>query len=121
MQPNPIFLKTLIGVSLLSFLPAAIAHGQDADMTMEMGQPSRPIISSTTGSEVAEPLSYFQYTEHTGLMFAHILLMVVAWVFVLPIGTPHKVPLILEHLLTIQVLCYQSRDQNTPSPCNLCS
>jgi hypothetical protein len=86
MQRNLSSFLILTGAALLSFLPAAIAHGHDEDMSMDIGMPKRPTIPSNSSSDVSEPLSYFQYGKHTGLMFAHIFLMTLAWVFVLPIG-----------------------------------
>jgi len=92
---QPIFRNsvTFAGVVLLGLLPLAVAHGHDGDMAMDMnigkGEPSivRPTIPSEPSNLAnTEPLSYFQYGEHSGLMFAHILLMTIGWVFVLPIG-----------------------------------
>jgi len=84
----------LAGVVLLGLLPLAIAHGHDGDgdgemaMDMSMGEASvpRPTIHSNLTAEVPGPPSYFQYGEHSGLIVAHILLMTIGWVFVLPIG-----------------------------------
>lgn len=78
------------GVVLLGFISSVAAHGDDehGDMSMDLGgmSDSRPTIATATNGTMAEPASYFQLTEHTGLMFAHILLMTLGWVFVLPIG-----------------------------------
>jgi hypothetical protein len=80
----------LAGAVLLGFISSVVAHGHDENegMNMDMsGMPSsRPTIPTATDSAMAEPASYFQLTEHTGLMFAHILLMTIGWIFVLPIG-----------------------------------
>lgn len=53
---------------------------------MNMGESSitRPTI--TSGANVTLPETYFRYGEHSGLLAAHIFLMVVAWVFILPIS-----------------------------------
>jgi hypothetical protein len=32
------------------------------------------------------PPSYFSHPDHAGLMYGHISVMVIAWVFVLPVG-----------------------------------
>lgn len=77
------------GALLLGFISSAVAHGSEhKDMNMEMGgiPISKPTIATATNSTMAEPASYFQLEEHTGLMFAHILLMTTGWLFVLPIG-----------------------------------
>jgi hypothetical protein len=77
---------TLAVVVLLGFASAASAHGHDGDMNMEMGEPSRPTIATTSDAPDAGPQSYFQYGEHSGLLMAHILLMILGWMFILPIG-----------------------------------
>lgn len=41
-------------------------------------------MSSIATSSV--PDSYFTYSDYSGLMMAHIILMTVGWLFVLPIG-----------------------------------
>lgn len=48
-------------------------------------------VAATTPSKAiatggATELSYFRYQEHSHLMVAHIVLMTLAWVFVLPLG-----------------------------------
>lgn len=79
-------LVTLVGVILLSLVSAAVAHGEDEDMSMDMGM-GRPEITKPMDPTVTEvPNTYFNYGEHTGLLLAHILLMTIGWVFVLPIG-----------------------------------
>ncbi len=84
-SPSPKFV-TLAGAVLLGLASVAVAHGHDENMNMDMGEPSiaRPIISQA--ANVTAPESYFRYGEHSGLMMAHIFLMTIAWVFVLPIG-----------------------------------
>lgn len=83
---------TLAGVALLGLLPLAVAHGghdEDMDMDMNMNPPAVPAGSDSAG---ADPVTYFRYGGHSALMFAHILLMTVGWVFVLPVGEfPPKV------------------------------
>jgi len=83
--PSPKFV-TLAGVVLLGLASVAVAHGHDEDMSMDMGEPSiaRPTLISA--ANVTVPDSYFRYSEHSGLMMAHIFLMTIAWVFALPIG-----------------------------------
>jgi hypothetical protein len=82
---------TLAVVALLGFASITDAHGDDGDMNMEMGEPSRPTIATTSGALDAGPQSYFQYGEHSGLLVAHILLMILGWMFILPIGKCHPV------------------------------
>lgn len=71
---------------LLGLASVAEAHGHDEDISMDMGEPtmSRPTIAQASGS--SKPQTYFQFGEHSGLIMAHILLMAISWVFVLPIG-----------------------------------
>jgi hypothetical protein len=70
-------------VVLLGLASIAVAHGHDEDMGMNMAstEASRPTLST-----VASPETYFNYGEHSGLMMAHIVIMTVCWIFVLPIG-----------------------------------
>ncbi|KAF7876645.1 hypothetical protein EAF04_001730 [Stromatinia cepivora] len=77
---------------LLGLLPLIAAHGDDEpemDMGMQMSSVATTIATATdstvmNNTEVAES-SYFQYPEHGGLMVAHIILMTIGWVFVLPL------------------------------------
>jgi Domain of unknown function (DUF2427) len=86
MQPPSVRFVTFAGAALLGLASVAVAHSHDEDMNMDMGDPatSRPTI--TAAANVAAPSTYFRYGEHSGLMMAHIFLMTIAWVFVLPIG-----------------------------------
>lgn len=72
-----------------SFLMAlASAHGSDDShssmpsmtnmdgMTMEDQQPAN----------ITYPPTYFAHPEHSGLIYGHIALMIIAWVFFLPVG-----------------------------------
>ena len=89
MQRLPSYTVTSACILLLGLLPFAIAHGHghgDGDTAMEMGESSnsRPTIPPHAATD--GPQSYFQYGDRSGLMLAHIVLMTLAWVFVLPIG-----------------------------------
>ena len=89
MKPPSRISVTFAGLVLLGLISSVVAHDSKHDDTnMEMGgMPMlRPTIAAATNGTVVEPASYFQLKEHTGLMFAHILLMTIGWVFVLPIG-----------------------------------
>ncbi|MCJ1477044.1 hypothetical protein MMC13_005715 [Lambiella insularis] len=44
------------------------------------------LINSTTTPFVQAPTSYSTFRPHSGLMVAHIVLMIIAWVFILPVG-----------------------------------
>jgi hypothetical protein len=86
MQPPSVRFVTFAGAVLLGLASVAVAHGHDEDMNMDMGDPAiaRPTI--TSAANVVAPSTYFRYGEHSGLMMAHIVLMTIAWVFILPIG-----------------------------------
>lgn len=98
-------LKLLALAAIVAALPAVLAHGGghddggagmdmdmggDADMNMDMG--GAAAAAAAAASEALKPesdpsqLSYFAYTEHTTAIYAHIALMVVSWVVLLPIG-----------------------------------
>ncbi|KAL2364569.1 hypothetical protein RJZ56_002524 [Blastomyces dermatitidis] len=42
--------------------------------------------SSSPSSNSSSPMSYFAYQKHAGSIIAHVVLMVIAWFFILPIG-----------------------------------
>jgi len=83
--PSPKFVALPAAV-LLGLASVAVAHGHDEDMGMNMGEPSiaRPTINP--GANVTVPETYFRHGEHSGLLTAHIFLMSIAWIFILPIG-----------------------------------
>ncbi|KUJ14738.1 uncharacterized protein LY89DRAFT_735815 [Mollisia scopiformis] len=83
---SPTF-SALAAAVLLGLLSVVVAHGHDEDMNMDMGV-ARPTIVSTTAppTSVPVPVTYWNYGEHQGLLTAHIALMTVAWIFVLPIS-----------------------------------
>lgn len=85
--------STVAGAILLGLASIVVAHGHDEDSNMNMGTAAvpRPIISSATSSATTTSVpvrdTYWTYSEHKGLLTAHIVLMTLAWIFVLPIGT----------------------------------
>jgi hypothetical protein len=85
MQP-PSRIATLAGGLLLALASAAVAHDHDDDMEISSSMPDmlRPTLAAS--SDVPAPETYFNYGEHAGFMTAHILLMTISWVFILPIG-----------------------------------
>lgn len=42
--------------------------------------------SHDVASDAESPLTYFAHQEHIALLYSHIALMVLSWVFILPIG-----------------------------------
>jgi hypothetical protein len=90
MKPSSRVWGVLVGAVLLDLASVALAHGHDEDASMEMSsgmnvsEVARPHIFNST--EMGPP-SYFRHPEYSGLMVAHIVLMSIAWIFVLPLGT----------------------------------
>lgn len=64
--------------------PAVLAHGDDDDMSMADAMPMATN-QSLPGLEELLP-SYVHHPEHKGSLLMHIILMTMAWVFVLPLG-----------------------------------
>lgn len=88
MRRPSLALRSLAGAVLLSFLlPLAAANSNShnaarvADMDMSMPEPAAPV-----ADEITYDPNYMTHPEHRGLMYAHIGLMVLAWVFILPVG-----------------------------------
>ncbi|RFU24218.1 hypothetical protein B7463_g12117, partial [Scytalidium lignicola] len=71
---------TLVGVALLGLVPLVVAHGDEA---MDMSAP--PATAPAEASDGA-PSNYFRLEEHSGTMLAHIAIMTISWIFVLPVG-----------------------------------
>lgn len=75
---------------LLAALPLVTAHGDEHEhsgMAMNIGSAhinmtSTPIVATTS----AVPHNYFRYPGFAGWMYAHIVLMTIAWAVVLPVG-----------------------------------
>ena len=83
----------LTGFPLLGLLPLALVHGHDshADDSMGMGMSGGastiPTVSNfTLNSMKSLQPNYFSHAEFSGLMLAHIVVMIIAWFFILPIG-----------------------------------
>ncbi len=91
MKPASREWNALAGAMLLDLVSVALAHGHDENARMEMSNcmnisevacPHSSIFNST---ETGSP-SYFRHPEYSGLMLLHIVLMSIAWIFVLPLG-----------------------------------
>ena len=80
--------KSTAAAVLLHLSALAAAHGHDSNMDMGMtkGNTSAPAHSSFIADHVWNMPSYVGLGDHTGSMWAHIILMVAAWFFVLPLG-----------------------------------
>jgi hypothetical protein len=69
------------GLTVLSMLFGFVqAHG-DMDMDAAHGDNSTVMIQ-----ESDYPPTYFGLADHRGLVYGHVSLMILAWVFVLPVG-----------------------------------
>lgn len=64
-----------------------LAHG-DEGMNMDGDMDGAMEIGAQQPDEAAQeyPPNYFSHPEHRGILVAHIALMVLGWVFVLPLG-----------------------------------
>jgi Domain of unknown function (DUF2427) len=70
--------------------PKEDAHTHDDDMDMGMdGMTHEEHHHNATEERPISPeeMSYWLWPEHRGLLYTHILLMVISWGFLLPIGT----------------------------------
>ncbi|KAK5653554.1 hypothetical protein OQA88_8813 [Cercophora sp. LCS_1] len=70
------FFRALTSSAVLGLIPAVIAHGDD--MNMEKGEADMPL------PESEYPPTYFALPDHRAVIYGHIGLMVLAWVFMLP-------------------------------------
>lgn len=97
-MPSQRVLDTLAVVLLCQALPHAIAHGavpsNDVYTNMNMSRAhhrhddcamARPMVMKDV-EDFPDIPSYFLHPEHSGFMFAHIAVMTLAWVVVLPLG-----------------------------------
>jgi hypothetical protein len=75
-----------LAVAMLSLVPAALAHGGDENMGMEMSQNHGHGEPAPRPSEDSYPETYFSHPELQGILYAHVAAMVVGWVVVLPVG-----------------------------------
>lgn len=84
--------KATPGLLLLLFTLTASAHGDgghsaaDMDVDMTMMGVEQPLNATSSNSTLVAPVSYFRHTEYSYLILAHIVLMTIGWVFVLPMG-----------------------------------
>ena len=75
---------------LLLVASAVLVYAHEDSASTEVGaasctqSPNRTLSSNITVPRM--PQSYFTYSNHSGLILAHITFMTLGWVFVLPIG-----------------------------------
>lgn len=71
-------------VVLIASLPIVAGHDDDGmDMNMDV---SSPVDASNTTEFDDAPMNYFRYAHHGGWIYAHVALMILAWVFAMPIS-----------------------------------
>lgn len=94
MRASTSYLLRLLAVAVIAAaLPAVLAHGDDeGGMDMDMGDdmdmpPKGEPEPAPEGYE-----TYFAHQEHAAKMYAHIALMTVSWVLVLPVGKFTRLP-----------------------------
>lgn len=85
----------LAAALLLAALASALPHEdhESMDMSMDMKMDDSMGHNQTAAAPTTDPamMSYFAYGKHTGTILAHIILMVLAWCFVLPVGVMFSV------------------------------
>jgi hypothetical protein len=83
-------LATTIPVAavLLHLTTLAAAHGHDSSIDIDIARPNitGPAHSSFIADDVWNTASYVDLGERSASMLAHVILMILAWLFVLPIG-----------------------------------
>ncbi len=84
----------IITLALLGAIPLTLAHGHgdESGEGMDMGAATAVVMTSVLPSATAnasDPAtggSYFTYPSMGGMMLGHIVVMTIAWFFMLPIG-----------------------------------
>lgn len=93
-------LNLFTSLALIVLVPLVLAHGNDhekaagsgEEMSMDGGGDgggqghAHGHMSDEPKAESEYPPTYFALADHAGIMYAHIGLMVLAWVFLLPGG-----------------------------------
>lgn len=89
-------------------VPVVLAHGDDE--TMDMGD-GMAMPTQAPQPDLDLPPSYVAHPEHRAVLITHIALMVLAWVFVLPLGKLRDKP-----GFALQDSCVNSLHQPPCSP-----
>ncbi len=84
-----VFFRYVVAAALLQLASTVIAHGHDEKSSngmndMDMGA-AHPPAKAGEVDKYSLP-SYFGLEKHSNMMLAHIVLMVLAWFLILPIG-----------------------------------
>lgn len=78
------FLLLATAALLLEVSPLVAAHGDEHDVPMHDAPP-------TPSEDNGTPQSYWTLTEYATLMYWHIVLEILAWIVVLPVGMSRPV------------------------------
>lgn len=80
---RPLLRTLAVGLAASAVLAtSAMAHGDDDMDGMKMGEADKPL------PDDQYPPTYFALADHRAAIYSHIGLMVLAWVFILPVGKP---------------------------------
>ncbi|KAI0836814.1 hypothetical protein F5Y06DRAFT_95117 [Hypoxylon sp. FL0890] len=79
-------LKLLALVAVAGALPAVLAHGHDDEGAMDMDMDMDMSKEEPQPDPDSYPPTYFAHPEHVVEIYAHIALMVISWVIMLPIA-----------------------------------
>ncbi|KAF4983820.1 hypothetical protein FZEAL_857 [Fusarium zealandicum] len=74
---------------IVALLPVVLAHGgghDEAHDGMDMAMSHGDNATETPKDNSEYPGTYFSHPDHVGVIYAHIVLMVLSWVFVLPVA-----------------------------------
>lgn len=85
--PRAALVASFFLVSVANALPHDDDDSMEMEVTMELDLGSGNSTTSNVPFPIANwPMSYFAYGKHSSTIIAHIVLMVLAWCFVLPSG-----------------------------------
>ena len=75
-------------VALAGLLPSAIAYLHHGESNSTIGGSATGLSSTNSSVSLGPPTepSYFTDAAYSGLLIAHVALMILAWLFILPIG-----------------------------------
>ncbi|KAI2634551.1 hypothetical protein GGS21DRAFT_490619 [Xylaria nigripes] len=75
--------RLLAWLAVACALPTVLAHGGDS-MAMDMGEHREQPAEEPKPDPDSYPPTYFAHPEHVSVIYAHIGIMILAWVFMLP-------------------------------------
>lgn len=122
-----VHLRWTVAAVLLQLSSVAFGHGDDEHDGKDMGGMGGMKMGAPHSNSSADPNdwynlpSYSSLTAHSRMMTAHIVFMVLAWFFILPIGSSHPSLRRSSGLTPIQVSCSASAGLAIPFLSNSCS